>query len=102
MSPTSRATWLNPINLAREAMPPFYPPTESRRHNASGRRATGLLKQLVEAGVQLGESLGGHKDGVPLVGVAGNQWERPARTVANDDDGRSAGPRGPGHEYGVA
>src|SRR5918997_1442964 len=26
MSPTSRATWLNPTSLARVAMPPFYPP----------------------------------------------------------------------------
>src|SRR3712207_6552166 len=25
MSPTSRATWLNPINLARDAMPPLSP-----------------------------------------------------------------------------
>src|SRR5918998_44790 len=80
-------------------------PGDGARHQGPAhpfRRASGIPQELVQVGAQLREALGGEKDRVPLVGVAGRKGERAPRSVAADDDGRAAGPWGPDLQHGVA
>src|SRR5215203_5089016 len=88
----------------RGARPPIVPQACARRRRRRARRwrASSASGAPLRAGVQPRESLRGHQDGVPLVGVAGRQREGAPRAVAADDDRRPAWPRGPGPQHGVA